>query len=52
MKLTPMEISNKEFERVLRGYTTEEVDEFLDRVVEDYEDLYKENSKLREKLDY
>lgn len=51
MKLTPMEISNKEFKKALRGYSTEEVDEFLDRVVEEYEALFKENSQLKDKLD-
>lgn len=51
MKLTPMEINNKEFKRAIRGYAQEEVDEFLDRIVEEYEALYKENSKLKEKLD-
>ena len=48
MKLTPMDINNKEFKRGLRGYNAEEVDEFLDEVVESYEELYKENSKLKE----
>lgn len=51
MKLTPMEINNKEFKRAIRGYAQEEVDEFLDRIVEEYEALYKENTKLKEKLD-
>ena len=51
MKLTPMEINNKEFKRAIRGYAQEEVDEFLDRIVEEYEALHKENSKLKEKLD-
>ena len=50
MKLTPMDINNKEFKRVLRGYSPEEVDEFLDEVVESYEELFKEKSKLEEKL--
>lgn len=51
MKLTPMDINNKEFKRGLRGYNPDEVDEFLDEVVDNYEELYKENSKLKEKLD-
>ncbi|MGL4451475.1 MAG: DivIVA domain-containing protein [Sarcina sp.] len=51
MKLTPMEINNKEFKKAIRGYAQEEVDEFLDRIVEEYEALYKENTKLKEKLD-
>lgn len=50
MKLTPMDINNKEFKRVLRGYSIEEVDEFLDEVVDNYEELYKENTRLKEKL--
>ena len=50
MKLTPMDITNKEFKKGLRGYSVEEVDEFLDEIVENYEELYKENSNLKEKL--
>ena len=50
MKLTPMDINDKEFKKVLRGYSPEEVDEFLDEVVESYEELYKEKAKLEEKL--
>ncbi|MDQ0149287.1 DivIVA domain-containing protein [Eubacterium multiforme] len=51
MKLTPMDINNKEFKRGLRGYNPDEVDEFLDEIVDNYEELYKENSKLKEKLE-
>lgn len=50
MKLTPMDINNKEFKKVLRGYEPEDVDEFLDKIVEDYEVLFKENSMLKEKI--
>ena len=50
MKLTAMDINNKEFKRGLRGYSVEEVDEFLDQVVENYEELYKENSRWKESL--
>ena len=35
---------------MLRGYDPEEVDEFLDQIVEDYEELFKENSLLKEKI--
>lgn len=51
MKLTPMDINNKEFKRGLRGYNPDEVDEFLDEVVDNYEEIYKENGKLKEKLE-
>ena len=50
MKITPMEINNKEFKKVIRGYNPEEVDEFLDKIVEDYEEAFKENAVLKEKL--
>lgn len=50
MKITSMEITNKEFKKVLRGYNVDEVDEFLDKVAETYEALYKENSSLKEKI--
>jgi len=50
MRLTSMEITNKEFKKAMRGYGQEEVDEFLDKVAEDYEILYKENSVLKEKV--
>lgn len=45
-----MDINNKEFKKGMRGYNTDEVDEFLDRLAEDYETLYKENSTLKEKM--
>jgi len=48
--LTPMEIHNKEFKKVMRGFKEEEVDEFLDKVVTDFERLYRENGELKDKL--
>lgn len=48
MNITPNEISNKDFKKVFRGYDMDEVDEFLDQLVEDYEKLYKENINLKE----
>jgi len=50
MRLTPADINNKEFKRGLRGYNPDEVDEFLDKIVEEYEVVYKENSLLKEKV--
>lgn len=49
--LTPLDIQNKEFKRSMRGYSMEEVDQFLDQLVQDYEALYLENQMLKEKLD-
>lgn len=49
--LTPLDIHNKEFKRGFRGYSEEEVDEFLDRVIKDYEKLYRENIDLKETME-
>jgi cell division initiation protein len=51
LKITAMDITNKEFKKVIRGYSAEEVDEFLDKIAEDYEAIYKENSSMKEKLE-
>lgn len=48
--ITPMDIENKEFKKGFRGYHEDEVDEFLDRVKEDFENLYRENLDLKEKI--
>lgn len=48
--LTPMDIHNKEFKRVFRGYNEDEVNEFLDKVVSDFERLYRENNELKDKI--
>ncbi|MBP2635673.1 MAG: divIVA [Firmicutes bacterium] len=49
--LTPLDIHNKEFKHGFRGYNEEEVDEFLDRVIKDYETLYRENLELKETIE-
>jgi cell division initiation protein len=49
--LTPLDIQNKELRRSFRGYNEEEVDEFLDQLAQDYEWLYLENQRLKEKLE-
>ena len=48
--ITPIEIQNKEFRRAFRGYSEDEVDDFLKIVTEDFEALYKENMDLQEKV--
>ena len=48
--LTPVDIENKEFKKGIRGYREDEVDEFLDCVKEDFENLYRENEDLKEKI--
>ncbi|MFZ5966297.1 MAG: DivIVA domain-containing protein [Bacillota bacterium] len=48
--ITPLEIQNKEFKKSVRGYKESEVDEFLDKIIIDYEKLYKENIELKDKI--
>lgn len=47
--LTPMDIHNHEFKKSFRGYDENEVDDFLDRIVSDYEKILRENEKLKER---
>lgn len=49
--LTPIDIHNKEFKKSFRGYNEDEIDTFLDQVVNDYEVLYRENGQLKEELE-
>ena len=48
--ITPLDIQKKEFRKAMRGYREEEVDAFLDQVIQDYEALFRENQDLKEKL--
>jgi cell division initiation protein len=50
MPLTPLDIHNKEFSKGFRGYDEDEVNEFLDQVIKDYEILLREKKELEEKL--
>lgn len=45
-RLTPLDIHNKEFSRSFRGYNEDEVDEFLDLVVAEFERLIRRNEDL------
>lgn len=50
MALTPLDIHNKEFHVKLRGYDQDEVNDFLDQVIKDYEIALKQNEKLQNDL--
>lgn len=61
LKLSAKDIYEKEFERSLRGFKTEEVDAFLDDIISDYQKmaelnnevikLTEENSKLKKEIE-
>ncbi len=48
--LTPLDIHNKEFSRGFRGYDEDEVNEFLDQVIKDYELALREKKALEEQV--
>ena len=49
--MTPQEVANCTFAKsVMGGYNMASVDDFLDKLTEDYSALYKENSALKSKL--
>ena len=48
--LKPMDIHNKEFKRVMRGYDVEEVDEFLDEIIVDFEKMQRELDVLKTQI--
>ncbi|MDF2923995.1 MAG: septum formation initiator [Paenibacillaceae bacterium] len=50
MPLTPLDIHNKEFRRSFRGYDEDEVNEFLDQVIKDYESIIRENKDLQNQI--
>ncbi|MDH5608428.1 MAG: DivIVA domain-containing protein [Cyclobacteriaceae bacterium] len=51
MKITPLEIRQKSFEKVLRGYDKDEVTAFLQSMSHEWERLVDENKELKIKLD-
>ena len=49
--MTPQEVANCTFAKsVMGGYNMSSVDDFLDKLTEDYSALYKENAALKSKL--
>lgn len=48
--LTPVDIETVEFKKAALGYSREDVDTFLDRVIVEFEKLYKDNAKLQDKI--
>lgn len=49
--LTPMDIETVEFKKTpFKGYLAEEVDLFLDKIIMEFERIYKDNAKLQDKL--
>ncbi|MEG0496463.1 MAG: DivIVA domain-containing protein [Carnobacterium sp.] len=52
MVLTPLDIHNKEFPVKMRGYDQDEVNDYLDQIIKDYEMVLKENRELEKNLKF
>lgn len=50
MALTPLDIHNKEFTRGFRGYDEDEVNDFLDQVIKDYEAVIRDKKQAEGKV--
>ena len=51
MKVTPIEIRQKDFNKVFRGYDKEEVDAFLKSLSQEWEKLLDENREVKNRLE-
>ncbi|WP_018344180.1 DivIVA domain-containing protein [Cytophaga aurantiaca] len=51
MKITPIEIRQKDFNKVFRGYDKEEVDAFLKSLSQEWEKLMDENRDVKSRLE-
>lgn len=51
MVLTPLDIHNKEFKVKLKGYDQDEVNDYLDQVIKDYEIVLKQKRELEKNLE-
>lgn len=50
MVLSPLDIHNKEFSTKMRGYNIDEVNDFLEQIIKDYQITMDENKTLSEQL--
>jgi len=51
MKLSPLLIKQQEFTKSLRGFDTEEVEDFLHKIASDVDSLLQENENLKEEVE-
>ncbi|MBS7577392.1 MULTISPECIES: cell division regulator GpsB [unclassified Enterococcus] len=52
LNYTPQDILQQQFKTKMRGYDPEQVDEYLDNIIRDYESYQKELIDLQEENDY
>jgi cell division initiation protein len=51
MKISPVSIKRQEFAKKIRGYDTEEVQAFLEKLADDIDELQKENEELYQQVE-
>jgi cell division initiation protein len=49
--LTPVDLETTVFHRSFRGYNKNEVQDLMERIIRDYEHLYRENIDLKERIE-
>ncbi len=49
-RLTPIDIENKQFKKSLVGLNKNNVNQFLNEILDNYEEIYRENISLRDKI--
>lgn len=50
MALTPLDIHNKKFSRSFRGYDEDEINNYLDQIIKDYEMTIREKTALQNQV--
>ncbi len=50
MRITPLDIKKRVFNKAFRGYNIEEVEEFIDRIAAEYERLYTDHRKFTKEI--
>ena len=48
--ITPIFILNHSLKTAVRGYSKKETDDFLEEIIKSYEEVYRENRELKDKL--
>jgi cell division initiation protein len=51
MRISPLSIKKQEFKKSVRGFDTEEVQAFLEKLADDFEELQTENDNLKRQLE-
>ncbi len=48
--VSPHELKNKEFQKAMRGYSIAEVDEYIEFILAQYTELYRQNAEMEQQL--